>query len=109
MLERVRAICLRMPEISELVDGHGHTTFKARDKSFIMMRDGVIHIKSTPENQELLLQDGRYFKTPYIGQHGWIGMRSPFDWTEIADLLEEAYLLAAPKRLAKQWLASKGT
>jgi predicted DNA-binding protein (MmcQ/YjbR family) len=109
MLEQVRAICGRFPESADLVDGHGHTTFKVKDKSYIMMRDGVIHFKSTRENQEMLLQDDRYFKTPYIGQHGWIGMRDPVNWSEIADLLEEAYLLAAPKRLAKQWLESKGT
>ena len=108
MLEQVRRICARFPETIELVDGHGHTTFKVKDKSFIMMRDGVIHMKSTLENQELLLQDERYFKPPYIGHHGWVSMRNPENWTEIADLLEEAYLLAAPKRLASLVIASRG-
>ncbi|WP_246608523.1 MmcQ/YjbR family DNA-binding protein [Paenibacillus agaridevorans] len=107
MLERVRSICAEFPESTELIDGHGHTVYKVKSKSFIMMRDGIMHIKSTTENAEILLQDARFFRTPYIGQHGWISIRHPEDWEMIADLLEEAYLLAAPKGLAKAWLQSK--
>ncbi|GBG11683.1 phosphoribosylglycinamide formyltransferase [Paenibacillus agaridevorans] len=107
MLERVRSICAEFPESTELVDGHGHTVYKVKSKSFIMMRDGIMHIKSTPENAEILLQDARFFRTPYIGQHGWISINHLEEWEMIADLLEEAYLLAAPKGLAKAWLQSK--
>ena len=107
MLERVRTVCAEFPESAELVDGHGHTVYKVKSKSFIMMRDGIMHIKSTTENAEILLQDARFFRTPYIGQHGWISINHPEEWEMIADLLEEAYLLAAPKGLAKAWLQSK--
>ncbi|MFM1651773.1 MmcQ/YjbR family DNA-binding protein [Brevibacillus sp. B_LB10_24] len=110
MLERVRKICNSLPEVEEIIDGFGHTTFKVRGKSFIMMgeSDGSpgLSFKSDRENQEILLQQGRYLKTPYIGQHGWVSTKKdePLDWNELGSLLKEAYLRAAPKRLVKQVL-----
>jgi hypothetical protein len=53
------------------------------------------------ENQEILLQQGPYYKTPYFGRHGWVSVKS------LGDLLKEAYLRAAPKRLVKQLLEAE--
>ncbi|MCC2686792.1 MAG: phosphoribosylglycinamide formyltransferase, partial [Paenibacillaceae bacterium] len=53
ILERVRSICLNFPEVEELIDGHGHTTFKASGKSFIMMGEhngATLTFKSDLEN-----------------------------------------------------------
>ena len=39
----------------------------------------------------------------YVGPRGWVALRldtPKVDWDEVADLVTEAYLLAAPKRLA---------
>ncbi|MDQ6421540.1 MmcQ/YjbR family DNA-binding protein [Paenibacillus sp. LHD-117] len=107
MLERVRGICARFPETVELIDGHGHTTFKVKDKSFIIMSDYGMTFKSDLENQELLLQHEHFHKPAYIGHRGWVGIREPRDWEEMGILLEEAYLMAAPKRLAKQWMEAR--
>lgn len=112
MLEKVRLICRDLPEVEEIVDGFGHTTFKVKGKSFIIMGENEhaegagISFKSDRENQEILLQQGRYMKTPYIGQHGWVSTRKDelLDWDELSVLLKEAYLRAAPKRLVKQVL-----
>ena len=44
----------------------------------------------------------RFFVPPYVGHKGWVGVhldRSPVDWDELADLVEESYRLIAPKRL----------
>ncbi|RIX52149.1 MmcQ/YjbR family DNA-binding protein [Paenibacillus nanensis] len=112
IVERVRSICAGLPEAEELIDGFGHTVMKVRGKTFVMMgeSDGPagLSIKSDKEKQFLLLQQGGYIKTPYIGQHGWISIDKDVepDWDEIAVLIKEAYLLAAPKRLAKQVLES---
>ncbi len=107
-LERVRGICLQWPEAEEIVDGFGHNTFKVNGKSFVIMgedeRDGTIWIsfKSDRETQSvLILQDG-YVKTPYIGQHGWVSTNPPERWDELTELIREAYLRAAPKRLVKE-------
>lgn len=65
-----------------------------------------LSFKSDRENQEILLQQGRFFKTPYIGRHGWVSVKTgePIDWDELGELIKEAYLRAAPKRLVKQLL-----
>ena len=44
----------------------------------------------------------RFFKPPYVGPSGWIGifLDRGVDWAEVGELLRDAYLLTAPKRLA---------
>jgi predicted DNA-binding protein (MmcQ/YjbR family) len=109
MLENVRKICLALPEAVEHIDGFGHNTFKINGKSFVISGGGEkgfsLSFKSDRETQELLLQKEHFFKTPYIGQHGWVSIRNPDrkDWDELTDLILEAYLRAAPKRLVKNW------
>jgi hypothetical protein len=46
----------------------------------------------------------RYFVPPYVGHRGWLGVRLdvPADWDEIAELVEEAYRMVAPKRLVAE-------
>ncbi len=112
MLEKVRNICRPLPEVEEIVDGFGHNTFKVKGKSFILMGDeegkgrAGISFKSDKETQGMLLERGGYYKTPYIGQHGWVSIDAgdSVDWDELGTLLVEAYLRAAPKRLAKQMM-----
>ncbi|CAH0119723.1 MULTISPECIES: MmcQ/YjbR family DNA-binding protein [unclassified Paenibacillus] len=113
MLERVRAICAPLPEVEELIDGFGHNVMKVRGKTFVMMGEnqGIpsLSFKSTKEEQFLLLQQGGYVKMPYIGNHGWVSVDKAAtpDWGELSGLIKEAYLLAAPKKLAKQVLESE--
>lgn len=110
VLERVRGICAGLPEVEEVVDGFGHDVFKVRGKTFIMMgeNDGApgISFKSDKEEQSLLIQQGGYLRTPYIGQHGWVSLDKTAtpDWDELPGLLRSAYLRAAPKKLVKQVL-----
>jgi predicted DNA-binding protein (MmcQ/YjbR family) len=116
MLENLRKICLALPEAVEHIDGFGHNTFKINGKSFVISGEREngfgISFKSDRETQELLLQKEYFFKTPYIGQHGWVSIQNPQDenWDELNDLIQEAYLRAAPKRLVKNWneLMNKG-
>jgi predicted DNA-binding protein (MmcQ/YjbR family) len=63
-----------------------------------------LSIKTLPLTQETLLQQDRFYKTPYIGHHGWTSIRAQDigDWKEIGDYVLEGYLRAAPKRLVKQ-------
>ena len=110
MLENVRNICLALPEAVEHIDGFGHNTFKINGKSFVISGENdkgfSLSFKSDLETQELLLQNKQYSKTPYIGRHGWVSILNPGgeDWDELTDLLQEAYLRAAPKRLVKKWM-----
>jgi predicted DNA-binding protein (MmcQ/YjbR family) len=111
LLLRVREIALRFPEVKEEIDKFGHTSFRVRDKPFIMMGetdDGTsLAIKTLKTTQYLLLQQhDRFFKTAYIGQHGWTSIytNTTLNWEEIAGYITEAYLQTAPKKLTKEIL-----
>lgn len=110
ILEKLRSICLDLPEAIEHIDGFGHNTFKINGKSFVISGETDkgfrISFKSDRETQELLLQKEYFFKNPYIGHHGWVSIENPAEevWDELRDLLQEAYLRAAPKRLVKNWM-----
>jgi predicted DNA-binding protein (MmcQ/YjbR family) len=113
-LDRIRKLCLVLPEAHE-VEAWGEPTFRVRNKLFAMYAaDANLHgigrpgvwIKSTHVNQDLMLQSDadRYFSPPYVGPSGWIGIyldNSP-DWSLLAEILRDAYLLTAPKRIAAQ-------
>ncbi|WP_272943480.1 MmcQ/YjbR family DNA-binding protein [Paenibacillus sp. OSY-SE] len=63
--------------------------FKVNGKSFVMMGENEegsgLSFKSDRETQEILLQQGRFFKTPYIGHHGWVSVKAiePLEWGEL--------------------------
>lgn len=113
MLENVRRICSVLPEVEEIIDGFGHTTFKVRGKSFIIMGENEegpgLSFKSDHATQDTLLQQDGFIKTPYIGQHGWVSTKRchPLNWDALSELFKEAYLRAAPKRIVKQLLGAK--
>ncbi|WP_284036509.1 MmcQ/YjbR family DNA-binding protein [Neobacillus sp. 114] len=104
---QIREICKALPEVVEQVDGFGHTSFRVKDKPFVMLgeNEGVVSIsvKTLPTTQEFLLQQPGYSKTPHIGQHGWTSFQAKQDlnWEEIRGYIFEGYLRAAPKSLAK--------
>ncbi|WP_123040570.1 MmcQ/YjbR family DNA-binding protein [Cohnella candidum] len=109
--DRIREICAGLPEAEEKIDGFGHTTFRVRDKSFVMMGEGEkgwggnCNIKSDKETQQVLIQKGPYIRAPYIGQHGWVQVANKEirDWDEFRELIIEAYLRAAPKKLVQAY------
>ncbi|MFS0890348.1 MmcQ/YjbR family DNA-binding protein [Peribacillus frigoritolerans] len=109
VLDHVRNICLALPEAVEHIDGFGHNTFKINGKSFVISGESEkgfsLSFKSDRETQELLLQKEKYFKTPYIGRHGWVSIQNPDreDWDELTSLIQEGYLRAVPKRMVKKW------
>lgn len=110
MLDQVRKICVDLPEVEETIDGFGCTTFRVKNKSFVRISetDTVIRLsfKSNHENQDILLQGGRFVKAPYIGHHGWVSVKEgePIDWVELSELLKEAYLRTAPKQIVGRFL-----
>ncbi len=111
-LERVRAICLALPEAHE-VEAWGAPTFRVKNKIFAMYSDpsDVTHsggrpglwLKAAPGNQEAMIaaEPTRYFKPPYVGPSGWVGVwldQRP-RWREITELVDDSWTLVAPKRL----------
>ena len=108
LLTAIRKTCKQLPEAEELIDGFGHTTFRVRKKSFVIAGMGeqgtAISIKADPITQAELVRRGPYYRTPYIGQHGWVSVDSPLqqDWEEIEELIVDGYRRAAPKTLTRQ-------
>lgn len=106
-LERLRAICLALPEAVE-TGGVGNPSFKVRDKIFAMRHqmEGRMSLwcKAPPGAQPILVsgEPNRFFVPPYVGRHGWVGMwlDTTLDWALLADLVEDSYRLTAPKRLS---------
>jgi predicted DNA-binding protein (MmcQ/YjbR family) len=105
LLAALRKACAHLLEVTEIIDGFGHTTFKVRKKSFLiagMGEDGTaVSIKSDPTSQAFLIRRGPWYRTPYIGQHGWVSLADPLahEWAEVALLIEDAYRMVAPRSL----------
>lgn len=111
-LERVRRLCLSLPETSER-PSHGAPAFFIREKrTFVMYLDdhhgdGRLALWcAAPEGMQRALVESapeQYFVPPYVGHRGWIGVRLDRDlaWGEIAGVIEDAWMTIAPKRLAE--------
>ena len=107
-LEKLRELCLDLPDATERAS-HASPTFFIRDKrSFVMFHDDhhgdgrlAIWCAAPPGVQELVVeQDGdRFFRPPYVGHRGWIGLRLDVDvdWGEVEGVVRDAYCEVAPK------------
>jgi hypothetical protein len=107
--EQVRAICLRLPEVTERLS-HGSPAFFV-GKQFVMLWADGHHEHGFPHlwcacpagvQEELVASSSdRFFRPPYVGSRGWVGMRldGEVDWQEVAELCEDAYRVVAPRRL----------
>ncbi len=106
-LERIQAICLEFPEATQRYTFESET-FRVREKIFAMFSAGEggadVWVKGRPGDQEMLIaaNPARFFKPPYLGPKGWIGIRldTDCDWGEVADLIDTSYRLIAPKKLS---------
>ena len=108
-LERVRAICLALPDVTER-PSHGSPAWFIKDRrSFVMYLDdhhgdGRLALWcAAPEGaQEMLVEAApdHYFRPPYVGHRGWVGVRLDRDagWEEIAGVIEDAHETVASKR-----------
>jgi hypothetical protein len=101
-----RAIALALPEAEER-ETWGHPTFRVRDKLFATLAtDGSsASVKATKEAQAALVgSEPDVFSIPaYVGQHGWVGVvLQRVDPEELRELITSAWVMAAPKRLARQ-------
>jgi hypothetical protein len=111
-LERVRAICLGLPETSERLS-HGAPTFFIRGKrSFAMVLtnhhgDGRFALWcAAPDGMQRSLVEAepeRYFVPPYVGTRGWLGVRLDrgLSWDDVAGILEDAFAEVAPPQLVE--------
>jgi hypothetical protein len=87
LVRRVREICLALPEVTER-PSHGSPAFFVRDrKQFVMLWPDGHHdnrfphlwCAAPPGSQAELIAAApeRFFRPPYVGGRGWIGVRLP--------------------------------
>jgi uncharacterized protein YdhG (YjbR/CyaY superfamily) len=84
-LERVRRLCATMPSVFEKPSHGAPTFFVEKDKGvFAMFMDNhhydgeiAVWLAAPPGLQAALIDEGpdTYFKPPYVGASGWIGVR----------------------------------
>jgi hypothetical protein len=109
-IKRLREICLALPETTEK-EAWGECTFRVGGKMFAMTDNNhhnsghiAVWIKAPAMVQEILVGSDpkRFFKPPYVGPKGWVGVRLDFKvrWDELAAILNDGYQMSAPKRLA---------
>jgi hypothetical protein len=109
-LERLRALCLALPETTERLS-HGEPTWFVRDKlTFVTFADQHHDDRTgfwcaAPEGaQEALVaaDPEHFFRPPYVGHRGWLGVYldvEGVDWAQLEEIVEEAYRRIAPKTL----------
>lgn len=103
ILTKLREICLSLPKTSETTT-FGHPTFQVGTKTFTVLETykGTlsISVKVGKSMQPVFLEDNRFYRTPYVGQHGWVSLRAntKLDWNEIDQLVRSSYELVHNKK-----------
>jgi predicted DNA-binding protein (MmcQ/YjbR family) len=104
--DRLRAICLALPEATEVVIRRGPTyrvdgCIFALDRLVERRASGWFKVPAGAQAVLIGADSGRFFSPPFYGSKGWVGMRldGGADWREVAALVERSYRLVAPKRL----------
>ncbi len=107
-LQRVRRICAALPETTEKLS-HGEPTFFVRKKVFCMFannhhNDGhiAVWLPAPFGIQEMLIASApeKYFKPPYVGVRGWVGVElARVSDEELDFLVRQAWRQIAPKTL----------
>lgn len=113
-VERLRALCLALPSVVEKVS-HGTPTWfvqPGRTGRVIVMLAQDHHgdgrfgfwcaAPSGAQEEMVAAEPERFFRPPYVGGRGWLGVRldvGEVDWDEVAEIVADAYRHVAPKKL----------
>ena len=121
-------LALALPETAEAIVWGDRPAYTVKGKSFVIYRDArpdaldengkrltdvVVLSCSSPEEKEALLASGApWFTTPHFDGYSSVLVRlseiGQVSREELAEVVEDAWLARAPKRLAKEWLTSRG-
>ncbi|HEX8211956.1 MAG TPA: MmcQ/YjbR family DNA-binding protein [Longimicrobium sp.] len=109
-LERVRRVCLALPEAFEQ-EAWGAPTFRVRKRIFAMFAAAGNHhgggraglwLAAPLGVQEIVVRSEpeKFFVPPYVGVKGWIGAYvDTVDDDELHSLAVQSYCIVAPKKL----------
>ena len=115
IVERVRTLCLALPEVTMRADGSLTRTrstahsFDIRRRSFCLLvaREGragrpvpLLVLRAGPDEREALLSIGHPFFASRAGRDRiGVVLTDDTDWEEIRELVTESYRALAPKKL----------
>src|SRR5438034_10934266 len=107
-IQRVRRICLALPETWEKLS-HGEPTWFVKKKVFAMFSNNHHHdghiavtIPAAIGIQAMLVERApeKFYRPPYVGVRGWVGIElDQVTDEELAFHLREAWRLIAPPKL----------
>ena len=112
IIERLRAVCMALPEVTERLS-HGEPTWFVRDKKVFVQSSDHHHddrlgfwCAAPPGVQQELVETEpeRFYRPPYVGGRGWLGVYldvPDVDWDEIAAIVTDAYRVIAPAKLVE--------
>jgi hypothetical protein len=125
------AVALSLPQTTKETSADGRPEYRVHDKLFLCHRtrrrdavdpesgerlDDVLMFRVADlDVKELFLSDNRgvFFTTPHFDGYPAVLVRIPdlgrLDRDELRDLVEEAWLTRAQKRVAKAWLDAQGS
>lgn len=109
-LDRVREVCLALPEVFEKTSHGAPCFFIKKGKQLAAFADHhhgadfvALWVPQPDGAQDALLErdPAVYFVPPYVGGRGWIGVKlgPDTDWGEVAEVVEEGYRKVAKKTL----------
>jgi hypothetical protein len=122
-------LCLAMPGTEKSVDEEGRPSWRVHGKTYCFhrsrrpdavdekgerMADVLVFWVDSLEEKDMILADDRriFFTTPHWNGYKAVLTRIPrlkqLRKAELRELVENAWLVRAPKKLAKAWLAEHG-
>ena len=110
-LERIRAICLALPDTSEKLS-HGAPAFFVPGGQYLAFVDNhhddgrlAVWLAAPPGAQESLVaaEPKHFFRPSYVGVKGWIGINldTGLEWGAVAALIEEGHGFIASKKKSR--------
>jgi hypothetical protein len=128
-MAELEALALALPQTTKDTSADGRPEYRVHDKLFLCHRgrrpdaldaatgerlDDVLMFRVADlDVKELLLSDGRgiFFTTPHFDGYAAVLVRIPdlahLERDDLRDLVEEAWLTRAQKRVAKAWLEAQ--
>jgi predicted DNA-binding protein (MmcQ/YjbR family) len=110
LVNRLRKICMALPEAVEKLSHGEPTWFAGKGKVFAMLDNHhheaehlAVWLPQPLGAQEALVDADarRFFRPPYVGPSGWVGvvLDTKPDWGMVTAMVREAYMLVASQKL----------
>jgi hypothetical protein len=122
----VHRIALGLPGAVQADGSKENPIYQVRGKSFVFFRNPrpdavdpqtgerytdviVFWVGSAEDKEALLAAGGPFFTTPHFNRHPSVLVRASrigeLDRAELTEIIQDAWLSRAPKRMAQAWLA----